>query len=128
MRQIIRLYNASHFSHPCHRRSMAHPRIQLIVVPFVPDGPHEDSRVVLDLVHSASHQVRISRVEHRVHYPNASCPESIENRPILDVRVSANCVDASLHHQIGVLLDEATKVVATSASRSWIPRDALQVK
>mmetsp|Transcript_73749 Transcript_73749/g.220068 ORF Transcript_73749/g.220068 Transcript_73749/m.220068 type:complete len:334 (-) Transcript_73749:23-1024(-) len=126
-RPVVRLDDPGDVGHPGPGAPPAHAHVEPVVVPLVPDGPHQDGGVVLDSVHLRGHSAGgvAAVVVDAVQHPDSVRPERVEHEAVRDVRVRADGVDARLLHQGRVLLDVAAEVDPAAAPRDGIPSHAL---
>mmetsp|Transcript_47754 Transcript_47754/g.123267 ORF Transcript_47754/g.123267 Transcript_47754/m.123267 type:complete len:227 (-) Transcript_47754:88-768(-) len=124
---------ASDLVDPRHGLVMRHPDVNAVVVPLVPDRPHEDRRVVLGRVHLPDDAVWVvlTIAVDRGDHPDASLLQCVQHLPIpghVEV-VRAHCVDAGLHHEVLVQMQVVVvvRVVAVPPVHRT-PADALHVQ
>mmetsp|Transcript_74736 Transcript_74736/g.188950 ORF Transcript_74736/g.188950 Transcript_74736/m.188950 type:complete len:326 (+) Transcript_74736:666-1643(+) len=82
--------------------------VEAVVVPLVPQLPHQDGRVVAHAVHVVFEPVGVQFTGHvhRRHGEDAPLPEQVEDEAVRERVVDADGVDASLCHHGNVLLDK----------------------
>mmetsp|Transcript_63771 Transcript_63771/g.190033 ORF Transcript_63771/g.190033 Transcript_63771/m.190033 type:complete len:223 (-) Transcript_63771:76-744(-) len=116
VRVIKGLDQSGNSAHPAQRLGKREVGIEHVVVPLVPNHPHEDGGVVLQRTNGLHNALRLGATGdvHRVQDIYAFAPQYIQNIGVGDGLVGAHGVDPCSGHQLTVRLDETSEVKTIS--------------
>mmetsp|Transcript_66051 Transcript_66051/g.214852 ORF Transcript_66051/g.214852 Transcript_66051/m.214852 type:complete len:414 (+) Transcript_66051:198-1439(+) len=129
---IIALDVLGHLLQTRHRVPKSHVSVEAIVVPLVPDGPHQDRGMVLHGIHLADDTVGrcTTVVVDAVEHPNAVGPEHIQHPGVCDRLVCAHGIDSGLGQESSITLHGLRKVHIAwigATLLDGVPSDTLHV-
>mmetsp|Transcript_40493 Transcript_40493/g.96569 ORF Transcript_40493/g.96569 Transcript_40493/m.96569 type:complete len:233 (-) Transcript_40493:84-782(-) len=105
-------HNLSNFPDTSNAVAETHAHIQAVVIPFVPDTPHQDGRMILCGSYGLCRRVcrRSTIIVDTVHDPNPFAPERVQYLNVCDRFVGPDSIDSHALHQRRVLLNKASEV------------------
>mmetsp|Transcript_143610 Transcript_143610/g.364499 ORF Transcript_143610/g.364499 Transcript_143610/m.364499 type:complete len:271 (-) Transcript_143610:146-958(-) len=129
---VVLLDEGSCFLQHGHRLPKAQALVEAVVVPLIPNGPHQDSWMVLhsvDLADDAGGSKACIAID-TVQHPDAASPECVQHRRVIDGLVRAHRIDARTRHDVRIPFDVSCEVKTAGVRTSFVdrvPGHALQV-